>query len=69
MCTHLYEHRIHPIVDKPIVKRSDPVPLHQKAAVSREIDRMPELGIIERSCSDCCNPIRNVDKKNGEMRI
>ena len=68
-CTHLYEHRIHPIVDKPIVKRSYPVPLHQKAAVSREIDRMLELGIIERSFSDCCNHIRIVEKKNGDVRI
>ena len=64
-CTHVYEHVITPTVAKPYVKKSYPVPIHQRNAVSREINRMLALGIIERSASEFCNPLRLVTKKVG----
>ena len=68
-CTHMYNHVITPIIEKPHVRKSYPVPLYQQAAVELEIEKMLQLGIIERLCSEFCNPIRVVSKKNGEVRI
>ena len=42
--------------------------MYQQAAVDREIENMLQQNIIERSCSEFCNPIRIV-KKSGEVRI
>ena len=68
-CTMVYEHEIRVTVQKPFVKKSYPVPLHQQAAVDKEIEKMFGQGIIQRSCSEFCNPIRVVKKKNGEVRV
>ena len=68
-CTMVYEHEIRVTVQKPFVKKSYPVPLHQQAAVDKEIEKMLGQGIIQRSCSEFCNPIRVVKKKNGEVRV
>ena len=54
---------------KPIVKRSYLVALHQQTTVARELEKMLERGVIERSCSEFYNPIRVVTKKNGDVRI
>ena len=62
-CTHVYQYAITPIVTKPFVKRFYPIRLHQQQAVDQEINKMLEQGIIERSCSDFCNPVRVVIKK------
>ena len=62
-CTHVYEHVIRPTVEKPYVKKSYPVPLHQQPAVDREIKKMLEQNIIERSCSEFCNPKSNLKKE------
>ena len=61
--THVYEHDIRVTVQKPFVRKSYPVPLRQQSAVDKEIDRMPQQGIITRSCSEFRNPIRIVQKK------
>ena len=68
-CTTVYQHPIVPTRDKIVVRKSYPVPLNQRAAVDAEIHRMLNLGIIERSQSQFCNPLRVVQKKNGEVRI
>ena len=68
-CTHVYEHEIRVIVQKPFVRKSYPVPLQQQPAVDKEIEKMLRQGIIQRSCSEFCNPIRVVKKKNGEVRV
>ena len=64
-CTHVYEHVITPTAAKPYVKKSYPDPIHQRNAVSREINKMLALAIIERSPSEFCNPLRVVTKKVG----
>ena len=65
----IYEHVIRLSVQKPYVRKSYPVPLHQRDAVKIEINKMLSLGIIERSSSSFCNPLRIVGKKNGEVRL
>ena len=67
--TRLYEHVITPIMQKPFVKRSYPVPLKHRAAVEKEIEDMMKLGIIERSSSEFCNPLRVVVKKDKSIRL
>lgn len=68
-CTNEYSHPIILMNSKAVVRKSYPVALSQKAAVRAEIDRMMTLGIIERSNSNFCNPLRVVTKKNGEVRL
>ena len=68
-CTTIYKHPIIPINEKVVVRRSYPIPLSQRAAVDAEIKRMLDLGVIERAQSPYCNPLRIVQKKNGEVRV
>ena len=68
-CTDIYEHEIKVMVPKPFVRKSYPIPLHVQSAVDKEIKKMLEQGIIQRSCGEFCNPIRVVKKKNGEVRV
>lgn len=62
-CTSVYEHKIMVMKDKVVVRRSYPVPFALRSAVNEEIKRMLEMGIIERSISQFCNPMRIVKKK------
>lgn len=68
-CTAIYEHQIKPINNKVFVKKSYPVPLSLRDSVDKEIQRMEKLGVIERSDSPICNPLRVVHKKNGKVRV
>lgn len=68
-CTTVYEHHIHPIHNKIFVRKSYPVPLTLRKAVDDEIAEMIKLGIIERSNSEFCNPLRVVQKKDGRVRL
>lgn len=58
-----YEHKIRLKEPKVVVKRSYPVPLSLRAKVAKELNEMLEAGIIERSKSQYCNPLRIVKKK------
>ena len=53
----------------PFIKRSYPIPLSKLTAVRKEIQRMVDLGIIERSSSPYSNPIVPVGKKDGDVRV
>ena len=64
-----YEHRIRLKDSKAIVRRSYPVPFALRDAVGREISEMLATGIIERSESPHCNPLRIVEKKDGRVRV
>jgi len=55
--------------NKPINQRPYPIPIAKKEAVKREIKRMMDLDIIEKSRSPYCLPIVPVFKKNGEVRL
>lgn len=68
-CVMHYEHVIKPKTDKPFVRRSYPVPLSKRAAVERELKEMLDAGIIERSSSPYCSPLRVVEKKDGRLRL
>ena len=64
-----YEYRIKVKNSKKVVRRSYPIPLAQRDAVSREIKKMLEWDVIELSESAYCNPLRIVNKSNGEVRV
>ena len=68
-CTHVYELHIRPIHEKIHVRKYYPVPLSLRAKVDAEIDKMMNLGIIERGDSPYCNPLRIVAKKDGTVRV
>lgn len=53
----------------PFLRRSYPIPHSKRAAVDREIARMLEWGIIEKSTSPFSNPVVVVNKKDGTVRI
>ena len=55
--------------DKPFVRRSYTRPLHLKPQVDTEIEEMVSMGIISRSSSEFCNPLRVVSKKDGDVRV
>lgn len=57
------------INNRPFVRRSYPIPLAYRNAVDQEIEAMLEAGVIERSNSPYCNPLRVVRKKDGCVRL
>lgn len=62
-----YKMKIKP--HKTIVRKSYPVPFVHRDSVREEISKMLESGIIERSDSNYCNPLRIVIKSNKSVRI
>ena len=62
-CINNYEHKISLNTEKPFVRQSYPIPLKYREAVDEEISSMIKHGIIERSISCFCNPIRIMQKK------
>ena len=64
-----YEHRIRLRDSKAIMRRSYPVPFAMRERVGAEMVEMLAAGIIERSDSQYCNPLRIVEKKDGRIRI
>jgi hypothetical protein len=65
----VYEHELKVTDHKSFKQMSYPVPLAYQDAVLQEINRMENLGIIERSKSNYINPIIPVIKKTGEIRL
>lgn len=55
--------------DSPICVRPYQIPVKKIEAVEKEIERMLELGIIERSNSPYSIPIVPIFKKNGDVRL
>lgn len=64
-----YEHRLEVVEHESFQARSYPVPVAYRDSVDQEIERMMELGIIQKSKSPYCNPILVVIKKNGSVRL
>ena len=64
-----YVHGIRLKDTRTVVRRSYPVPWALREAVGREINDMLANGIIERSTSQYCNPLRVVKKRDGRVRI
>ena len=53
----------------PVINKTYPVPFALRDAVAKCIDEMLEAGIIERSVSPYCNPLRIVKKSDGKVRV
>jgi len=53
----------------PIHQRQYPIPVSRIPRVDAEIQRMLQLGIIERSTSPWSSPIVCIEKKNGDIRL
>jgi len=68
-CINSYVHKITLNSSKPFVKRSYPIPIKYRTAVEEEINNMIRDGIIERSVSPYCNPLRVMNKKDGNIRL
>lgn len=68
-CTNIYSHSIKLSNKKTVVRKSYPVAFNLRPAVNKKLKEMFDLGIIEYSDSEFCNPLRIVIKKNGEVRI
>ena len=64
-----YVHEIRLKDTRAVVRRSYPVPFALREEVGREINDMLVNGIIERSTSQYCNPLRVVKKQDGRIRI
>lgn len=68
-CVSIYEHKIVVNQKEAIVRKSYPVPLALRSAVDEEVKRMLDMGVIERSNSPFCNPLRIVKKKDESLRL
>lgn len=53
----------------PVCVKPYPIPIAKQDAVNKEVEKMLEMGIIERSRSPYSIPIVPVFKKNGEVRL
>ena len=67
--THLVQHTIETVNDKPIRQRAYRTPHAYKDKVKAEIDSMLRLGIIEPTVSPYASPIVVVAKPNGDIRV
>jgi len=68
-CINSYIHKITLNSSKPFVRRSYPIPIKYRTVVEEEINKMIRDGIIKRSVSPYCNPLRVVNKKDGNIRL
>lgn len=64
-----YIHEIKMMSKEPLVQKSYPIPYKLKDKVRKEINRMKEWGIIEKSQSSFINPLVVVNKKDGTVRL
>ena len=68
-CAKGYEHEIKLTKANPNIKKTYAVPLALREKVRNKIQEMQNSGIIERSVSPYCNPLRIVSKSNDDVRI
>ena len=68
-CALGYQYKIKLTKENPIIHKSYSVPLGLREQVKNKIDEMLKAGIIERSVSPHCNPLRIVKKSNGDIRV
>ena len=64
-----YQHTLRVKEDQPFIGRSYPIPLAYRERVDKEIKRMLDMEIIQRSSSPYINTIVPVIKKDGTVRL
>ena len=64
-----YEHHLRVLTSKPTVRKHYPVPFAFREEVRKAIEEMLRLGIIERSVSPFCNPMRITRKGDKSIRV
>ncbi|CAH1724058.1 unnamed protein product [Aphis gossypii] len=64
-----YECQIKVSPGEPVYQRPYPIPISRLSKIDKEIQRMLDLGIIEKSDSPWSSPIIGIEKKNGEIRL
>lgn len=64
-----FESKLRLRTNDPVYQRPYTIPVSRQKAVADEIERMIQMGIIERSRSPYSIPIVPVFKKNGEVRL
>lgn len=68
-CARGYEHRIILTTKNPIIKHTYLVSFQFCDATAKTIERMLESGVIERTASSYCNPLRIVKKEDGSVHV
>jgi len=68
-CTKLIQHRINTGLAPPIKQNPRPLPQAVRDEVSKEIDRMLDAGLIEKSCGPWSSPIVPCHKADGSIRL
>ncbi|XP_023288921.1 uncharacterized protein LOC111674083 [Orussus abietinus] len=64
-----YQHRLEVMPHTPYARKPYPIPIAHREKVTEEINKMLELGIIQRSNSPYVNPLVVVHKKDGSLRL
>jgi hypothetical protein len=67
--TDLIEHEINLTTNEPVRSRLYPIPYALREELSKEIDDMLSLGIIEPSTSSYASPVVMVKKSDGSYRV
>ncbi|XP_033730041.1 uncharacterized protein LOC117319318 [Pecten maximus] len=68
-CTPLTKHDIRTTTDQPVRVKPYPVPYQVTETIKRELHKMLEMDIIEKSDSDYSSPVVLVRKKDGTCRF
>jgi len=64
-----YECQIKLSPGEPIYQRPYSIPISRLSKMDKEVQRMLDLGIIEKSNSPWSSPIIGIEKKNGDIRL
>ena len=67
--TRLEQHNIKLTSDEPIRSRPYPIPYNLRQVIKEEVDKMLELGVIEKSDSPYASPVVLVKKPDGSNRF
>ena len=67
--THIIEHEVNLTTDEPVKCKSYKIPFAKREVIKEEINKMLELGVVERSSAPYAAPIVLVAKKDGSIRF
>ena len=67
--THLIEHKVELTDTDPVKHKSYPIPYKMQEVISKDIDDMLAMGVIERSEAPYASPLVLVKKSDGTYRV